>query len=120
MPLRGVQYCCIARQFSRSGFGNYCQKIPSAWQYPQDATVSLTVDGFHYDNSPFEKTIKQEAPIVLEGHTIGYIAIHYPAFQVGASSFLQEEKILLAQIANEISIVIERKQQQATRNRNTT
>ena len=87
--------------------------LPSGWQYPDDTTVRITVDGRDYCcGDPGETPWKQESPIVVHGVQVGKIEVRYVCDKPvrAEGPFLPEERMLLDSVAKRIGRIIERLQ----------
>jgi len=87
--------------------------LPAAWQYPEIAAGQIVIDGHSYVTKGFEKGLeKQSADIALDGKLRGCVQVVYtekrPPFDEGP--FLKEERSLLEAIADQISLLIQRRQ----------
>jgi signal transduction histidine kinase len=86
--------------------------VPSAWLYPEDASVRITLDDHLFSESDFpENRSKLAADIVVNGLLRGKIEVAYcqkhPLLDEGP--FLQEERRLLDTLARELGQIIDRK-----------
>jgi len=87
--------------------------LPPAWQYPQMTVARILLDGHSYVTPGFrEGRFQQTAEIVIGGCRRGVVDVTYveerPEFAMGA--FLQEEEKLIAAIAREVALIVERKE----------
>lgn len=83
--------------------------IPPSMMYPEQAMARLVIDGAGYITPGFSEGAKSlTARIGVEGVTRGIIEVHYPK-QDEELEFLAEEQQLLDAIANQVALVIERK-----------
>jgi signal transduction histidine kinase len=94
--------------------------LPPAWQYPNIASARILLDGQSFLSEPFaEGPFRQSAEIVVEGTARGKVEVFYieecPAFDEGP--FLKEERSLLDEVAHQLSLVAERKDAEAERER---
>ena len=86
--------------------------VPSAWLYPEDATVRITLDNHFFSESDFpEEQPKLVTNIIVNGLLRGKIEVAYrqkhPSLDEGP--FLQEERKLLDTLARELAQIIDRK-----------
>ncbi len=86
--------------------------LPPAWQHPDIAAAQIVVDARTYATPGFQPgRYRQSADIVVEGRRRGVVEVHYredrPEFSAGA--FLAEEEKLIAAVAREIALTVERK-----------
>jgi signal transduction histidine kinase len=87
--------------------------LPPAWQYPDIASASVTLDGRRYATSGFEaRPPRQGAEIVVHGEARGKVEVVYrdetPDLDEGP--FLKEERGLIDTVAKQIAMIIERRQ----------
>jgi len=87
--------------------------LPPAWQYPEIATSRITLDSRAYASAGFgEGKHVQSAAIMVGEQQRGTVQIVYledrPEFAVGA--FLPEEEKLIAAVAREVGLIVERMQ----------
>ncbi len=107
----------IAQVVERDGssLGEMLQRIaellPAAWQYPEITAASITLDQRTYTTPGFRRTpYLQSKDIVVRGRIRGAVEVAYlevrPEFVIGA--FLREEEKLIAAIAREVALIVER------------
>ena len=87
--------------------------LPPAWQYPEMTVARILLDGHSYVTPGFrEGRFQQTAEIVIGECRRGVVDVTYveerPEFAMGA--FLQEEEKLIAAIAREVALIVERKE----------
>lgn len=85
--------------------------LPPAWQYPETAAARLVIDGRPYVTPGFRPGRRQQsANITVRRRRRGVVEVHYvderPEFAVQA--FLKEEEKLLAVVAREVALTVER------------
>ena len=86
--------------------------IPTGWQYPDKTCARIKFEGDHYVSDNFKQT-KWETnyDITIHGKKLGRIEVFYleemPEEQIGP--FMMEERKLLNSIAEQLSLIIERK-----------
>jgi len=86
--------------------------IPPAWQYPEITQARILLDGFDYSQPEFEEgRHKLFADIVVDDERRGKVEVFYvekcPVLDEGP--FLKEERELIDTIANELAIIIKRR-----------
>ncbi|HNY65156.1 MAG TPA: ATP-binding protein [Deltaproteobacteria bacterium] len=84
--------------------------LPEAWQYPADACARIVADGVSVQTPGFRDGKRMlRSPIRTAGKERGYVAVHYPDDRsfLQANPFLEEERNLIANIAGQISDMIE-------------
>lgn len=86
--------------------------LPPAWQYPEIAAARIAVDGHSRTTPGFQiGNYRQSAEIITHGCQRGLVELHYveerPEFAIGA--FLKEEEKLIAAVAREVALTVERK-----------
>ncbi len=87
--------------------------LPPAWQYPEITAGRIVLDDRSYVTASFrEGAHKQSADIVVNGQRRGAIDVVYieerPACDEGP--FLKEERHLIAAVAQQIALIVERLQ----------
>ena len=87
--------------------------LPPAWQYPEITAGRIVLDDRSYVTANFrEGPHKQSADIVVNGQRRGAIDVVYikerPACDEGP--FLKEERHLISAIAQQIALIVERRQ----------
>lgn len=99
----------LSNQAPGDAFEQVCAIVRSAWRYPENAIVHLTLDDFtvYTDELPAQ-TIMQQSQLVIEGEVRGQISVHYDAAIHAAGAFLEDEQQLLRKVAFEISAFYER------------
>ncbi len=89
--------------------------LPRAWQHPEIAAARIVVDDDAYATPGFCPTRHPQsaalsAAIVVRGRRRGTVEVHYleerPEFAAGA--FLGEEQKLIAAVAREVALIVER------------
>jgi signal transduction histidine kinase len=86
--------------------------LPPAWQYPEIAAARIVVDDHSHTTPGFHPgRYQQSADIIVSGRRRGGVEVHYveerPEFAAGA--FLGEEEKLIAAVAREVALIVERK-----------
>jgi signal transduction histidine kinase len=87
--------------------------LPPAWQYDDIAVARIVVDEDGFATAGFEDAcVRQSAPIIVRKRRRGTVEVGYtrerPDFVEGA--FLSEEDALIAAVARELSLLIEREE----------
>ncbi len=90
--------------------------IPPAWQYPEITQTRIILDGFDYSKPEFDEgKHKLCADIIVDGEARGVIEVIYtekcPKLDEGP--FLKEERKLIDTIANDLAIIIKRRDAEA-------
>lgn len=83
--------------------------IPTAWQYPENASARILLDAQVFNTKGFkETTLKQGAEIVVNGLTVGSVEVFYSETDVVSEDgpFLEEERRLLSAISERLSKII--------------
>jgi len=85
--------------------------LPLAWQFPDATVARIRLDETEFTTGDRNRTVRrQEAIIVIDGATRGLVEVGYledrPEFVEGA--FLKEEEHLIAAIAREVSLFVQR------------
>ncbi len=86
--------------------------IPPAWQYPELTQTRIILDGFDFSKPEFEEgQHKLWADIVVKGEKRGVIEVVYveKCPELDEGPFLREERKLIDTIANELAIIIKRR-----------
>ena len=87
--------------------------LPPAWQYPDTAAAAVTLDGKRYTTPAFEDVAcKQTAEIVVRGEIRGVVEVVYkePTPELDEGPFLKEERGLIDAVAQQVAMIIERRQ----------
>lgn len=87
--------------------------LKKAWRHPNTAYVEINALKHHLktDEIPVN-TVHQSCDISLFKKRAGEIKVHYPIPQFQTSDFLEEEQKLLNKVAHEVSIFLEKIEQQ--------
>ncbi len=88
------------------------QVVPTAWQYPSIAGARVVLNGKVFHTNKFRHCEwMQECPIIVQGASVGSIAVSYSEKRPGQDEgpFLKEERNLLNVIAQRLGDIIERK-----------
>ncbi|PKN77821.1 MAG: sensor histidine kinase [Candidatus Cloacimonetes bacterium HGW-Cloacimonetes-1] len=91
--------------------------LPPAMQYPVLSSARLLVDGVYYYSEGFEQSHKCiSAEIMVNYQPRGIIEVFYQTISAYSSpvAFLREEEQLLKTVAQQIALIIERKQIEET------
>lgn len=85
--------------------------LPPAWQFPDTIVARIRLDETEFATGEMNRTVhRQEATVVIDGATRGLVEVGYledrPEFVEGA--FLKEEAHLIAAIAREVSLFMQR------------
>jgi signal transduction histidine kinase len=108
----------ISKIFDRKGLSldsiirRTIEVIPTAWQFPDIASVRVRLDGRTYRTRRFSRgKWVQECPIIVQGVPVGTLAVIYSQKrpEQDEGPFLKEERNLLNVIAQRFGDVIERK-----------
>jgi two-component system, NtrC family, sensor kinase len=92
----------------------------AAWQYPEIASARIVLDGQDYAAAGFRASPNvQRADIVVQGNIRGFVEVVYiedrPKLDEGP--FLQEERNLINAVAQQLGLVVERKEAEQSRAR---
>jgi PAS domain S-box-containing protein len=85
--------------------------IPSAWQYPEITCARLILEGKEFRTMNFRDTIwKQTCDIIVQDERIGALEVCLieERSEMDKGSFLEEERLLINDIANRLAKIIER------------
>jgi signal transduction histidine kinase len=87
--------------------------LPPAWQYPGSTSAKIVLDGRSYATADVQETFHtMRSPIVIEGRRRGVVEVSYtqqmPTIDEGP--FLREERSLLNAIAQQVALIIERRE----------
>ncbi len=94
--------------------------LPRAWQYPEIAAARIVLDGECFATADFDDCPhKQTAPLVVKDQTRGSVEVNYKEEkpELDEGPFLEEERNLLDVAAQQISLLIERRQAAEERSR---
>ncbi len=87
--------------------------LPAAWQFSDIACARIVLDGREVATANFAAPRhRQTAALVIHGDTRGSVEVGYldDPFHAGASPFLEEEASLIAMVAREVAIHVERRE----------
>lgn len=87
--------------------------LPSGWHYPQVTRARIIFDGQTYALQAFAPTRwKQSSDITVHGQVRGQVEVYYleECPELDEGPFLQEERMLIDDIATSLAHVVERKQ----------
>lgn len=89
--------------------------LPSAWQFPEALMARIRVDDTEVTAGPADRAVhRQEAAVVVNGVSRGVVEVQYvqdrPEFVEGA--FLNEETHLIAAVAREVALHVQRQEVQ--------
>jgi len=92
--------------------------LPTAWQYPEIAAARITLDGRAYTSPGYRSSSwQQSAEVRIGRQRRGAVEVVYleerPEFAAGA--FLQEENKLIAAVAREVALIVERREAEKER-----
>lgn len=92
--------------------------LPAAWQYPEIAAARITLDGRAYTSPGYRSSLwQQSAEVRIGRQRRGAVEVVYleerPEFAAGA--FLQEENNLIAAVAREVALIVERREAEMER-----
>ena len=84
--------------------------LPAAWRFPQRAYAYIRFDGEHYlsDGNARASRVRVASPIRVHGKVRGEVAVGYASSPGGTTTFLSEERRLLAEVARQLGYVAER------------
>ncbi|UCG27682.1 MAG: hypothetical protein JSV24_12040, partial [Bacteroidales bacterium] len=87
--------------------------IPPALQYPEITQTRIILDDFDFSGPEFEEgKHKLSSEIIVDGHTRGVVEVVYieKCPELDEGPFLKEERILIDTIADELAIIIKRRE----------
>ncbi|MCK4679079.1 MAG: hypothetical protein KAT48_13170 [Bacteroidales bacterium] len=106
----------IAEQFD-SSLDEILQSIvnllPPAWQYPEITCGRIVFDGRSFSTQNFQESQdKQTANIIVDGKRRGFTEVAYleEMLKLDEGPFLKEERSLIDTIAEQVALIVERKQ----------
>lgn len=114
----------IAQVAARPGLGRdellagVVRLLPSAWQYPEIAGATIEVDGeSHRAGCDGDIVARQDARLVVAGRDRGRVEVGYvePRPDLGEGPFLAEERRLIDAIAQQLAVILERREVAAER-----
>ncbi|MBI4947243.1 MAG: hypothetical protein HY840_12690 [Bacteroidetes bacterium] len=114
---------CIAERINKSVeeiLYNTLELLPPAWQYPEITQTRILFDKQEYSiQSYMDIKDKMRADIVINNKKRGFIEVGYiekkPVLDEGP--FLQEERNLIETVAKDLSLIIEKKENEKERER---
>ncbi|MCF7792432.1 MAG: PAS domain-containing sensor histidine kinase [Candidatus Cloacimonetes bacterium] len=86
--------------------------LPPAWQYPEITRAKIIFNDETFATKDFEESpINLRSNIMLQKRKVGYVEVNYPEDfkQKDSYPFLKEEAGLIRTIAQELSIILEKK-----------
>ncbi len=101
-------------------FNRIVELLPPAWQYPELTYARIIVDNKEYSSSKIEDAPhKLSANIVLRDETRGSVEVGYikSPKDIEGEPFLIEEQNLIDTVAQQIALIIERKQAEEERSK---
>lgn len=92
-------------------FAEIVQLLPPAWQFPEALVARIRIDETEFATGDISQaTYRQKAPVVVDDTPRGFVEVGYiedrTEFVEGA--FLKEEEHLIAAIAREVSLFVQR------------
>ena len=90
--------------------------IPAGFKYPSDTCARITYGDMKFTSPNFRETSwKLDADMILSGETIGRVEAYYldKKPDLGLGPFLREENDLIADIARQLTVLIQREQANA-------
>ena len=92
--------------------------LPPAWQYPDQASARIIVDGNEFKTQGFQEGDHlQSSQIRVKDKRRGMVEVHYSGVQLfqQGNPFLEEEQSLINNIAGQIALMIEHREAEAIR-----
>lgn len=92
--------------------------LPPGWLHVDSACACIELNGKRFTTRGYRDGLEQlKAAIVVNGRTVGWVAVAYKDSQAPADSgpFLKEERDLIDAVASEIALIVEQKQSLAER-----
>ncbi len=91
--------------------GEIVRLLPPAWQFPDAVVARIRIDEAEFTTGDMSRAMhRQLAPLVVDDSKRGFVEVGYvedrPEFVEGA--FLREEEYLIAAIARELSLFVQR------------
>lgn len=89
------------------------EMLPPAWQYPEITRVRINLDGTDYPRKKVTDTAARlSANVIIDDKARGQIEVSYTEErpQLDEGPFLKEERNLLEAVANELALIIKRKE----------
>lgn len=94
-------------------FASISIKLKDALHYSEKAIVEIKSGDIYFcTQDKIEKTIYVKDHLLIENKIVGEIKMHYPAEHFTENDFLDDEKKLLKKICSEVSIFLEKKENQ--------
>jgi signal transduction histidine kinase len=94
--------------------------LPPAWQYPELASARLVLDERNYHSRDYrEGGAGLRAAITVEGRERGFIEVTYAGGEqyLEAALFLEEERSLIDGVAQQLSLILERRRTEEEKRR---
>ncbi len=89
--------------------------LPPAWLYPECAGGKIVLDGVSFSTPGFKKSYqKLDSEIKIKNKTRGRVEVYYSERkpELDEGPFLKEERNLINAIARELSLIVERREDQ--------
>jgi len=99
---------------------NTIEFLPPAWQYPEITIPRIVLDDKEYMIENFEDSkYIMSADIIIDNNKRGFIEVGYTEEmpELDEGPFLTEERDLIETVAKELSLIIERKENEEEKNR---
>jgi two-component system NtrC family sensor kinase len=114
--LYGISQLAIRPDLSLEGIlTEIVNLLPPAWQYPKITQARIIFDGTVCQTTGFiDRQWNQSADIIVNGVKRGFVQVVYTEFKptIDEGPFLTEERKLITAIARQVSVIIERRQDQ--------
>ncbi len=94
--------------------------LPPAWLYPQIASARIVLDGVSYSTPNYQEGVDRiTADIIVGQKKRGWVEVNYSEKrpQRDEGPFLKEERHLINTVAKEITLLVERKQEESERSK---
>ena len=87
--------------------------LPPAWQYPQNATARIVLNGHSSETPGFRKgKYRQSADVWVSGRRRGSVEVVYldESAELAGRAFLKEEEKLIEAVARQLALIAERQE----------
>ncbi len=90
-------------------FLNVTMIMKQAWRFPDDAVAEIRLGDIHVFSNPIPfESVCQEEKLVVFDREMGYVRVHYGNKAFTQAHFLEDEKLLLRKVADELCIFYEK------------
>ncbi len=90
-------------------FLNVTLIMKKAWRFPDDAVAEIRLDDIHVFSNPIPfESVFQEERLAIFDRDRGYVRVHYSGRRYTGDHFLEDERLLLRKVADELTVFYEK------------